>query len=157
MKLTTEITTDYAPRETLDALAVLVSYRGATASTVPTNLSPAELAASGVTTVWTVLADTQESGYDLDNRTGLIGVYGCLAVAVADVYRQIIMGESIYNPTFTEQVVQTVAREAAKPVICEAGSLLDAQHRPGWYPTQDGCDYDGDAGSLLSTEDVGPF
>lgn len=131
----TNISPDMAPQETLDALAVLATYRGATAQALDAQ-AWRQAVENSIPTVWIVLADDQEAGYgDMDNRVEIVGTYASLAVAVADVYRMIIIGERVYNPTFTQRVIQTVLPAVPKPTICEAGSLLG---------TQDGCDYDGD-------------
>jgi hypothetical protein len=142
------ISPDMAPQETLDALAVLADYRGATADALDPQTWRAAVQDS-IPTVWIVLADDQESGYgDMDNRVDIVGTYASLAVAVADIYRKIIIGERIYNPTFTQRVIATTLTPLPLPTICEAGSLL------GTRPTQDGCDYDGDDAEY---RDNGPF
>jgi hypothetical protein len=120
----TNISPDMAPQETLDALAVLATYRGATAEALDAQ-AWRQAVENSIPTVWIVTADSHAAGYgDLDNRVEIVGTYASLAVAVADVYRMIIVGERVYNPTFTQRVIQTVLPAVPKPVICEAGSLL---------------------------------
>jgi hypothetical protein len=109
------ISPDLAPQETLDALAVLVTCRGATAEALDPQTWRAAVA-DAIPTVWIVLADDQESGYgDMDNRVDVIGTYASLAVAVADVYRKIIAGDRFYNPTFIQRVIATTLAPLPAP------------------------------------------
>jgi hypothetical protein len=132
----TNISPDLAPQETLDALAVLATYRGATAEALDPQTWRAAVQ-DAIPTVWIVLADDQESGYgDMDNRVDVIGTYANLAVAVADIYRKIIAGDRFYNPTFIQRVIATTLAPLPAP------SGWDSTATP--RVTQDGCDYDGD-------------
>jgi hypothetical protein len=126
------ITAENTPQETLDSLAVLSTYRGATVT--PLGLTPEQL--GDVATVWVVLADDQESGYgDMDNRVDIVGTFATLPVAVAHVWRQIVIGDRIFNPTFTQHVVQTVIN----PVVPRGWDSTATPHglSSGWVDDDD--------------------
>jgi len=133
---------------TLYALATLVDWRSATLDTLhPSVRATIHMGEPGVVqVVWIVTADSYAiGGSDLDNTVSVTGVYGSLEVAVANVWRKIIADERIYNPIFTETVVQT--------------ALTPIPHYPGPdSPLGNAADLrDGDAGSQLGTEDHGPW
>jgi hypothetical protein len=141
--MTEQLTDAHAPQVTLDSLRVLIAHRGASVDAIHPAVAT-QATDAGIASVWIVTADTFEIGNtDLDNETVTVGAYGSLPVAVADVWRKVITGERIHNPHFAQHIIQTVLHPAVPTVTPTV--------------TQDGCDYDGDAGSQLGAEDCGPW
>src|SRR3954447_6967105 len=107
--MTDQLTGLNIPADTRQALRLLLTARGASIDAIHPVVAE-QARAAGIATVWIVTADTFEIGAsDLDNQTVTVGAYGSLPVAVADVWRRIVMGEREFNPCFTEHVIQTVA------------------------------------------------
>ena len=110
------------PIETADALAVLLQHRHGQLLPLGEG-DAAAVADAGIATVWTVEADDRESGYDLDNRTTLRGVYASLPVAVAATWRAIVLSERVYRPVFSQMIVQDAmpAAPASTEIECVCG------------------------------------
>jgi hypothetical protein len=138
--MTDQLTGLNIPADTRQALRLLLTARGASIDAIHPVVAE-QARAAGIATVWIVTADTFEIGAsDLDNQTVTVGAYGSLPVAVADVWRRIVMGEREFNPCFAEHVIQTVAHPRFVPAPAEQNPSAASTAAV----TLDGCDYDGD-------------